>query len=390
MNTNLTTSNRLVSLPLETFKQSRNNLFEPQLETAAENKITDPSTLSIIKDPIVKAEALDKIPFAIKPLPQGGEIVYLTPAEFQEKFGCTYSESLHGNKEELSAYLGNEKLYKALQNVELSEPRLKDVYYRLNNPLQSAVICDMGEVGYGLFASKDIAPGTVLFMYSGQVEIVGKQSIQDYYASSWLLGIDLKDKQFQQLQAKNVNPLISSAKVGNLSRFMQHLPSSLDNELGDIIFTDKNSLNAIATNNVQFCTMIINNTPTLVCWTENGIEKHEQIGFSYGRNYWNFGSREPLYFDKMGAVIPTHSYTYKSNLIRAKRLNLYRQGLRDYEAARYIRAIQTIEGALLTEKTINQFFEQDNAFYANGFFTLAYCYLKLNNIAIATRSFEKA
>jgi tetratricopeptide (TPR) repeat protein len=430
--TSLSNSTRPLRTIPETAKKVEDALFKPQVEYTSE-PIVELSSLAVIKPPLVEAKTLDKIPFATKPLPQGGEIVYLTPAEFKRKFGCIYSESLHGNKEELSGYLDNEKLYQALQNVGLAQPKLKDVYYRLNNPLQSAVICDMGEVGYGLFASEDIDPGTVLFMFAGQIELgVGKETIQDKYASYWLLGIDLKDKQFRQLQAKNVSLKVSPIHVGNLSRFMQHLPASdyeseirkkfrqyptlskgevrqkaqkvqdklksitqeigvgSSNELDDIIFTNKNYLNEIAISNVQFCTMIINNVPVLVCWTETGIKKHEQIGFSYGINYWNWETEKPLYFDQMGAIISPHSYTYKSDAIRHERLNLFNQGESYYKQGNYNQAITLLQHSLSIDKPINQIFESDNAFYANCFSTLAYCYLKTNNIAIAKQGFERA
>ncbi|MGB6976295.1 MAG: SET domain-containing protein-lysine N-methyltransferase [Gammaproteobacteria bacterium] len=163
--------------------------------------------------PLFPAKQLEKIPVADKPLSQGGKITYLSPEQFKEKFGCECTASIWGTEEQASDY--QKRWQKALSNSgKLTETELK-ILHRLDNPFEDAVICFIDEkVGYGLFAKKDIAAGTIIGVYSGTL---GKAKTFEEAHDAYDYTLD-----------KNANDIVSAKEKGGITRFMQHLPNNYE------------------------------------------------------------------------------------------------------------------------------------------------------------------
>ncbi|PCH55947.1 MAG: hypothetical protein COC15_03825 [Legionellales bacterium] len=141
---------------------------------------------------ILVGKLLDKIPY-MDDLPcNNPKITYLDSKEFAEKFNCEYFEGL----------ISDTANYQRINFTGNDDYLLNAVLERLNNPLQSIAIINMGaKLGHGLFALENIPLGTVLGVYSGKIGL-SKSSIYSYR------GTDAKE-------------------YGGLARFMQHLPISI-------------------------------------------------------------------------------------------------------------------------------------------------------------------
>lgn len=283
-------------------------------------------TTSIV---LMEAKRLTKIAYSDKPLPQQGKITYLTPEEFEKKFGFVYSESLYGDRNELAKYINNPE-YTKLLNDRHDLPNIEKIKERLKNPLDCLVLCDMGPVGHGLYTSVALPPGSVLFLYAG---MIGKQGNHEY---SFLY--DAYGDQANMIDAK---------QIGGLSRFMQHLPINFENrrailkkaisekfdsraieahginidefideietkskrqhsELDDLRFLDSSTKSNIQDCNVILSNVVVDGIPLVVVWTQDGVEANSQLGFPYGTGYW-LGS-EVRYFYKNGALVPLSAY----------------------------------------------------------------------------------
>lgn len=362
---------------------------------------------------LIDSARLNKIPYSEKPLPQGGKILFLTPAELEEKLNFSYTESLMGDRDELTPeFLGNEKL---LQKIEQKPdlPNKEAILARLSKPLESLVICDMGpEVGHGLFARDNIPAGTILFLYSGVIEPIKGDAKESDYAYSWA-----------SFNVSDATKIINAKKHGGLTRFLQHLPMDNDrhkqylkqemlkhfgegmlesnginldahvdklmekapkSELTDIVFKSPDLISQLATSNVSVSQTVISGIPVVVCWTEYGIEKHEQAGFCYGDSYWPI-PKKPRYFRKNGQLIELTEYGYKNETPQVSMfqqqsqnpLVLYQQGVKYYKENNFSLAIANIEAALGLYK-IKTGERSDEC--GNCYSTLASCCRELNDI----------
>lgn len=431
---------------LVTNSASRISVPSPQTLFAASNLIRESAYISTVKDTIVEAKTLEKIPFATKPLPQGGEIIYLTPDEFQEKFGFTYSESLYGNSSKLAKDFNNRLI---LSNIaERTKFRLEEdaIKERLNNPLNNLVICDMDRFGYGLFASEDIPPRTVLFIYAGIINEFDDGGPTNPYTLSYMAN--------DSDTVKDVKPkFIDAQHIGNLFRFMQHLPNdgekyknykfsdinernhtafmlgitesllkarderadiaskamelmaySLDHELeimsrelASLTFNDSTTLPQIAKSNVLVEDALVNNIPVMVCWTPYGIRKHEQVGFSYESKYWDTIGRPITYFDDKGNVIPSSKYTKKVN--QPETYSIVNTKLNEIEARKHLWQQAEIHGkqgefeqAIKLYKLALEYTDQKSEpqTAVELFYALTLCYQKIGNFKEAVTASEGA
>jgi hypothetical protein len=388
MNVNLNPSSNLpktkaIAIPTAT-NNSQPTFFNSQV-VEADNNILDQPKSEVIKDIIIKAKDLDKIPFADKPLPQGGKITYLTPAEFQEKFSCSYSESVYGNSKELANDFANVAVLNTIKDKMRMRLEESAIAERLENPLHNLVVCNMGSAGYGLFASKDIPPKTILFIYSGVIYQSHPDNLASAYSCSYLANEYMVMRNGIPEVVEDVIPKFIDAKdSGNLARFMQHLPNdakryanykyhdanearrivsmqyeiaqtleqhcgktlskdeiqtylaflvgkeiaAMGRELDQLEFTDNNTLEQMAKSNVLVEDVLVNDIPAMVCWTPYGIRRHEQIGFSYESKYWENSNKTIVYFDQLGNIIPASSYKKKKiqpklkNLVATSLVNL--------------------------------------------------------------------
>lgn len=374
---------------------------------------------------LLQAERLKTIPYADKPLPQGGKIVYLAPEELEKKFNFIYTESLLGNANDLASYLKNNVLLHNIKNRP-DLPNERAVLERLNSPLDCIVLCDMGkEVGHGLFASRDMAPNSILFLYSGLIENTKIFAEGDDYTYAWA-----------SLKTEVTEKIVSAKNQGGLSRFMQHLPqdqqrhksfmkaellkkfspellqakgvdldqfvdnlmkSATDHECADIQFKDAQLKAKLAVGNVNVSQTVIKGIPVVVCWTVYGIKKHEQIGFSYGPQYWHSAKMKPRYFTNEGSVIPLSQYTIKGErddvsigVLTAKQQNplaLYQEGVAAYKDGNIESAKDKMTQALAGFKVKKG---EDALECGHCYSTLASCYRELKQETDALDACEKA
>lgn len=373
---------------------------------------------------LIKGKKLERIPYANKPLAQGGKLEYLTEEELKQKFHFDYTESLFGSKETLQKYLGDEKFLTELKS-RVGSPKEQAILDRLQHPLECLALCDMGpEVGYGLFATEDIPEGTVLFLYAGTIEDVKySREIDSYYTYVW----------GGNSRVAEAEKVINAYKIGGLARFMQHLPQdsmrqkefykkifketeiaeeildkiieqqlqSVKNpELENLVFKNPEVKKTLATANVYVSQTVVNNIPVVVCTAQRDIKKNEMLGFSYGIEYWESADFIPRYFDNTGKLIPTNQYYQKKDrdktavaalLGKKENLNpvsLYKEGKNEYDEGNYLKAVAKFEAAL----EVYQQTKDEPAMLRCGqcYLALADCYTKLNNLAAGIVACENA
>jgi len=226
-----------------------------------------------------------------------------------------------------------------------------ELRYRLMHPLNDAlVICHIdNEVGYGVFAKEKIKPGMIA-LYAGKIE---KSEIESSYGVA--------------IGPSHENTRINAEHVGGITRFIQHMPQSMDAlfdaldsankedfvtmaKAYDIYFPSeqlaliseipldikqvvkdkiietiqKKSLfskelktkpflntvsSQLATANTRFNSVFIDNLPYVYVEAIRPIEAGEQLGVPYGDQWWHQIKKVPRYFDRnTGRVIPRENY----------------------------------------------------------------------------------
>jgi hypothetical protein len=287
---------------------------------------------------IIVAETPAKIPYMDNPPAEGGEIKYLTPDEYKQKFNCEYTEGIV--VKQLKREPANENDFK--------DARGRAAYERLLHPLEHLVICKMShDIGYGLFTTEDIPMGTVICLYTGEYDPKTAEFVYSYGS-------------------------INAAKIGGVARFMQHQPISKENHEAYLMqglkdyrlfaiqenipeeqakvmlndstfinkkvkeyrvkieendafagydfeqyrFADKQLINQIAQSNVAIETTEVAGVEVILMVASRDIKKNESIGFSYGVIYWQHPSirKSPLLFGKTGQIIlPEKGYAYSNH-----------------------------------------------------------------------------
>lgn len=319
---------------------------------------------------LFEGKSLARIPYSDRPLPQGGEVKYLTIEEFEKKFNFTYTESVFGNKEEFKLYS-----YETPPNLFPSSITPAVIKHRMQNPLDCFVLCNMGPTGHGLFTTKKLEEYTVLFVYAGEVrDATPDEGEYDY-------GIKI---------AGNLPPRAITAKQkGGLSRFMQHLPIDnekykkelkayiskqinaellqagnislddyadefirdyhIDHELPNKVFRKQSIRDRVQESNVTLTQVTLNGMPIIVCWTEPGIEANKQVGFCYGEQYWNIVGKQPRYYKEDGRLIPLSDYLHTPSAALLKNVNplsLYNEGVKFQNDKKYELALTSFGRAL--------------------------------------------
>jgi tetratricopeptide (TPR) repeat protein len=386
---------------------------------------------------LIEAKKLAKIAVSDKPLKLGGEIRYLTPDEMKREFSFDYHESLYGNPEEIEKYLRENKSLIEKLKVKKDIPDEQAVLHRLRNPLDCLIISKCAlppsgagddknglDIGYGLFTSKRIAKGTVLFLYAGSIQKSKRFEDSDSYGYEWAEESSLK--------------MISSMLGGGLARFLQHLPldrekeiikfkrelsqkfgSALlyardfdldshvrkiysaypdDSKLEDIQFRSQDLRAKLATSNIMLNQMLIKGMPAVVCEASEDIEAGSILGFDYGKNYWLASNKQPAYFTKVGTVIQKTDYWHKAKpasddsvhaLIGSKNINplkQYEDAMANYQEKKYQEAKDKFQTALEGFQKNNPNSEACGKCYS----ALSSCCSKLNENANAIHYCEKA
>ncbi len=261
----------------------------------------------------IKAELSKRIAFSDKPLNLGGKIEYLTVEEFQKKLGITYDESIYiDSKTQLNQHTFGEDLIGGASSSNLK----KQVEKILRNPNDNMVVCNMGGLGYGVFASKTIEKDTVLAIFSGTLVSEAKVS-----------------NPLEGLYYRGTNCCFSTLKQRGIASFFQHLPTKLkadfttlmtllkmtgqnvseaqlkqNDELYSVEFKESKISENLALENLRREYVIMDDVPIILMVTNERIEAGSQIGFNYGYGYWQLRNCLPELFDKDGSVIPHDHY----------------------------------------------------------------------------------
>lgn len=361
---------------------------------------------------LVAAKTQPRIAYSRKPLPQGAPIQLLTHSEFKSKFGCEYTESLFGDRNELAPYLNNEKLHETIRNRP-DLPKEQAIAERLNNPLSGLVICEMDEsVGCGVFTSNDIPPNTVLFLYAGPIENAKTYQENDAYCYAWIKQEFLSTYQLP-LKA------ISAKNLRGIAGFMQHLPrdeekhkqylkegllkvfpeeliaargidlnkyvdemmqqhSETDNDELNELKLDVGTKKNLATSNVTFSFTIYKGVPVVVGWTLYGIKAKEQVGTAYGPGYLK--NMSPKYFNLLGQVLNLTSPQLppvSDSSASLPPLDLYRQAVELHRKKEFNAAL------LLFEKALKRFSQEKGEMsqeVATCYSSAASCYYQLKQV----------
>lgn len=289
-----------------------------------------------------------------KPLYLEGEIRRVALEEITEKFGFQYEEDI---------FLSDEFFDHNFGHIDELGFIWEKIVARLKNPLnEKLVVCFIDEeVGYGVFSKEFIPAGTIIGVYSGEVEISSGQN--DYGMSLYPSSV---------IQHKDLR--MNAREAGGIARFIQHMPYSLDKIISEIcaskdidsivrildgnglFFSDEKDLQkiriiretgelylksfyeeqitalkkidtelqqeiqtksfltddsigtSVAMANVQQYPIQFNGKPCLYIQALYDIHPGEQLGVPYGLHYWDIKKCSPKYFDAQGNVIPKEQY----------------------------------------------------------------------------------
>lgn len=252
-------------------------------------------------------------------------------------------------------YCENVLISKELSKQQSFSPKTReetDLLERLKNPLNDKlVICFINkDVGYGVFANSFIEAGTIIGVYAGQIE--KKSNVDKTYG--WALDNNLRVNarkyggitRFIQHMPYS-NGIVSQAirgKSSNINAFfkilegnsiyfdekdmqtvinlfkkdqlnfkkavVEHNIESLMVRNHDIKLSEemsnKNYLNMIsnlATANIKSTAICINGQKIIYLISCVDILPGEQLGVSYGMEYWNSKGTSPLYFYKDSKIL---------------------------------------------------------------------------------------
>jgi len=199
------------------------------------------------------------------------ENTYETLRQIQKLFksvGCNHINCMEINYPQLSEIKPRQtELYKAdAKNIDmLSKKYEKDVLEKKLAPMYLKWISP--EVGYGIFAANNIAPGDFIGVYAGQLRAVrsGNDKNPEDLDYAWYYTIDTHD-------GKKL--IVDGKHRGNELRFINHatLPNTkrIDVIVGDRFY---------------------------VCYVaQQSIPKNTQLTVSYGDGYWSTRNIDPKLF----------------------------------------------------------------------------------------------
>jgi hypothetical protein len=176
-------------------------------------------------------------------------------------------------------------------------PRIVHYLENINIYYDKIALIDMDELGFGTIALEDFKNlnGNILTFYAGEVNVLPYSPSYDLYT---LIG--------------DFPCVIDSQRVGNISRFMPHLPHP--HELDSLDLSEKDR-NRIATVNVTKKPIKIGYKEIIIFCFEKDILAGEIIGFSYGRSFWSLKDYSFWLFLKNGEKFAKVKYSKEGELI---------------------------------------------------------------------------
>lgn len=265
------------------------------------------STARILTVPLVATSLPDKmIKLSDCPLPQADakKIKTLDPHKFAASIGMKQWCELS-----LIAMQGAKPLsFKCLSHAEaLTMETMLEVAAWSRMFSERMAICKINDkVGYGVFATDEIPKGAFVGIYTGAISNKTQKEIEQATAP-YAFAVKPKEE-------KGLGVSLDAIEYGNITRFFQHLPleeereDRLDQLITDFEFKKPEQAREVATANLQQCMVTYYGIPVNVFQTIRAIHKNEQLGFSYGLEYWISCANCPSLFNKKGDVIPADEY----------------------------------------------------------------------------------
>jgi hypothetical protein len=152
-------------------------------------------------------------------------------------------------------------------------------------------------LGWGLFSKKQIPANTILGIFSGEIRY---QSRTAPIASEHVFLKDYKNNQFQ---------VVDASRSGNITRFLQHLPSK--NIIMNLKVEDAIKMQIAAENVKKELHEITSDIYTERYITTEVIEAGTIIGCCYDQQFW-YG-KSPCYLSKTGAVLHIEDTSYNKD-----------------------------------------------------------------------------
>jgi len=164
-------------------------------------------------------------------------------------------------------------------------------------------------LGWGLFSRKYIPKETVLGIFTGELRYQKRSSpIQSEH-------VFLKD------HGQDVFQVIDASSSGNITRFLQHLPSA---EIIKKIKIDSSVIDKVAIDNVgKKLHQLPSGVFTEIYYTKKNIEPNEIVGCCYDPQFWQ--DQKPLLLNKQGAIIGRHLYQYLTPDVNSITRRYYRE-----------------------------------------------------------------
>lgn len=171
---------------------------------------------------------------------------------------------------------------------------------RLHKPLEALVVCDMGEVGKGVFLRRDAKPlpaGTIIGIYAGSLEKYSDTTNREYLMSA----SEIEHR--QSLVSEIIkNPSLNALHHGNIIRFIQDLPN-IENDLEGDKTVSTLALDNVVTENLGRMSCTHKGFPINYVITLREIQPGEQLGFPYEADYWQRKNFDRALFDIDGNII---------------------------------------------------------------------------------------
>lgn len=200
-------------------------------------------------------------------------------------------------------------LKKALPAAEKIVDSCKQYIPQVFSLVSDLVICHIDpKVGKGVFLKKDapiIKKGTAVAMYIGVYQKPDDNfGAYEYTTQSHPL--------FAAASPFRAYGHVDTERYGGIARFIQSMPEQ--EELSEFKFSREETRAEIATANLEVRNLFYQGMPVAVFIAATDIKPGEQLGYSYGSNYWTqaeceLGNRQ-LLFDKKGELIANEKYQY--------------------------------------------------------------------------------
>lgn len=218
--------------------------------------------------------------------------------------------------------------------------------------ISSLVICNMGQLGHGVFANKDFEAGECFILYAGVITDSAHSNNNSAYDFSYHRELSL---------------YVDATETGNISRFIQHMPLNFNLHTDDAQSEpdyDKNleenskessdfwqwknidyradlTEDQVAWANLSMMVLPLQGVPGIILYNTRKINKGNQLGVSYGRGYWSTRMKPEL-FDLTGNVIPETKYGYKEISINLPFMERFKRSFPEFQQKSTIKSYDAV------------------------------------------------